>query len=76
LAWKSDYYHGLLDIVHSKMLGRCAVDAAVGGYTDVVVAHWQGEWVLVPLGLVVMGERWISKLDSFCAQLLPPAGKA
>jgi 6-phosphofructokinase len=59
------------DIVDCKTLGRRAVDAAVGGYTDVVIARWLGEWVIVPLGLVVMGERRFWKLESFCAQLLP-----
>jgi 6-phosphofructokinase 1 len=41
------------DRIHCKLLGKCAVDSAMAGYTDFMITEWQADYVLVPLSLVV-----------------------
>jgi 6-phosphofructokinase 1 len=59
------------DVIFAQRLGVLAVDNAMAGYTDFMVSQWLTEYVLVPLGLVVLGRKrmphgffWKAVLDN------------
>jgi 6-phosphofructokinase 1 len=41
----------------ARKLGEHAVDAAIGGYTDVMIANWNADFLVVPLTLVTNGMK-------------------
>lgn len=54
-----------MDIINGQRLGTLAVDNALAGYTDFMISQWLTEYVLVPLGLVVLGRKRIPKQGVF-----------
>ncbi len=49
------------DIIFGKRLGSLAVDCAMAGYTDFMISQWLTEYVMVPLRLVTLGRKRISR---------------
>ncbi|MBU0606446.1 MAG: 6-phosphofructokinase [Armatimonadetes bacterium] len=58
------------DVVMGQRLGTLAVDAAMAGYTDVMVSQWLTEYVLVPLDLVVVGRKRVPPDGMFWKSVL------
>ena len=59
------------DVIFAQRLGVLAVDNSMAGYTDFMISQWLTEYVLVPLGLVVLGRKrmphgffWRAVLDN------------
>ena len=45
------------DVRLARVLGKLAVETAMAGYTDVMVANWHDEVYVVPLELASFGVR-------------------
>ncbi len=54
-----------IDIITAQRLGILAVDNAFAGYTDFMISQWLTEYVLVPLKLVLLGQKTHSKRRDF-----------
>jgi 6-phosphofructokinase 1 len=53
-----------------ERLGILAVDCALAGYTDFMVSQWLTEYVMVPLELVIKGQKSIFLEDIFWKQIM------
>ena len=67
------------DTIYAERLGDLAVDNALAGYTGFMATHWQNNYVLVPLRLVVKVERRVPRGGIFWREVLaraaqPPLG--
>lgn len=63
------------DVVFAERLGRLVVDGAMAGYTDFMISEWSGEYVLVPLDLVVIGRKRIPPNGTFWRSVLASTGQ-
>jgi len=62
------------DQVYCERLGALAVDTALAGFTDCLVSQWMGEFVMVPLPLVALGQKGISLSGMFWKQVVGNTG--
>jgi 6-phosphofructokinase 1 len=63
------------DVIFGERLGTLAVDNAMAGYTDFMVSQWLTEFVLVPLQLVVLGRKKVSKDGIFWKSVVSKTGQ-
>lgn len=63
------------DIIIGHRLGTLAVDNALAGYTDFMLSQWLTEYVLVPLGLVVLGRKRIPRKGVFWRSVKSKTGQ-
>jgi 6-phosphofructokinase 1 len=58
------------DQIYCERLGALAVDNALAGFTDCMISQWLTEFVLVPLDLVVNGQKSIPVQGMFWKQVV------
>lgn len=63
------------DQIFCERLGALAVDNGLAGYTNCMVSHWLTEYVLVPLELVVQGQKSIQTSGMFWRQVETSTGQ-
>lgn len=63
------------DIIYCQRLGILAVDNAMAGFTDFMISQWVTEFVLVPLKLVVLGRKRVTKDGIFWKSVLANTGQ-
>lgn len=63
------------DQIYCERLGALAVDNALAGYTDFMIAQWLTEFVLVPLRLVGLGQKSIPVNGMFWKQVVSSTGQ-
>lgn len=63
------------DITFGQRLGTLAVDCAMAGYTDFMISQWLTEFVMVPLGLVVLGRKRIPQSGIFLKSVRANTGQ-
>jgi len=63
------------DQTYCERLGALAVDNALAGYTDFMISQWLTEYVLVPLELVIVGQKSIPPGGTFWKQVISSTGQ-
>ena len=63
------------DIIYGERLGVLAVDCAMAGYHDFMISQWLTEYVMVPLGLVVLGRKRVPRTGMFWQSVLATTGQ-
>ncbi|RMH17610.1 MAG: hypothetical protein D6696_15165 [Acidobacteria bacterium] len=63
------------DQVFCERLGALAVDNALAGFTDCMISDWLSEYVLVPLELVVGGQKSVDVQGMFWKQVENSTGQ-
>jgi 6-phosphofructokinase 1 len=65
-----------MEVAYANRLGTLAVDAAMAGFSDVMVSQWLTEFVLVPLDLVVLGCKRVRLDGMFWQSVEASTGQA
>lgn len=63
------------DQIYCERLGALAVDAALAGYTSCMISQWLTEFVLVPTGLVKLGQKSVPIMGMFWKQVISSTGQ-
>jgi 6-phosphofructokinase 1 len=63
------------DQIYCERLGALAVDNALAGFTDCMISQWLTEYVLVPLRMVIAGQKSIPVNGMFWKQVVSTTGQ-
>lgn len=63
------------DSIYTADLGRCAVHAGMAGKTDMLVGHWHGEFINVPLPLITANTKLVTTKSKLWTSVLEATGQ-